>query len=77
MIYLFFLVSNSSPQPPSPTVDGLKPGQRKILYTFFNKYKNTKKELKVAQASGGVSEYSAYHHGEMSLQTTIVGIAGL
>ena len=29
----------------------------------------------VAQLSGYVSEHSAYHHGEASLQGTIVGLA--
>ena len=29
----------------------------------------------VAQLSGYVSEHSAYHHGEQSLQSTIVGMA--
>lgn len=55
-------------------MDGLKPGQRKVLYTFFNKYKH-KGEVKVAQASGGISEYACYHHGEVSLQGTIVNMA--
>lgn len=31
--------------------------------------------MQVAQLSGYVSEHSAYHHGEQSLQTTIVGMA--
>ena len=31
--------------------------------------------VQVAQLSGYVSEHSAYHHGEQSLQTTIVGMA--
>ena len=34
-----------------------------------------KAEIKVAQLSGYVAEHSAYHHGEMSLQTTIVSLA--
>ena len=29
----------------------------------------------MAQLSGYVSEHSAYHHGETSLQSTIVGMA--
>lgn len=55
-------------------VDGLKPGQRKILYCSF-KRNNFTKELKVAQFSGYVSEHSAYHHGEQSLAGTIIGMA--
>jgi DNA topoisomerase-2 len=31
--------------------------------------------LQVAQLAGYVSEHSAYHHGESSLQGTIVGLA--
>ncbi|KAG0474607.1 hypothetical protein HPP92_014293 [Vanilla planifolia] len=54
-------------------VDGLKPGQRKILFCSFKK--NFVKEAKVAQFSGYVSEHSAYHHGEQSLASTIIGMA--
>ncbi|KAL9226457.1 hypothetical protein vseg_002268 [Gypsophila vaccaria] len=54
-------------------VDGLKPTQRKVLYCAFKK--NLVQEIKVAQFSGYVSEKSAYHHGEASIQTTIVGMA--
>ena len=45
-------------------VDGLKPGQRKVLFTAFKKYE--KREVKVAQMAGAVGEASAYHHGEVS-----------
>ncbi|KAG9150672.1 hypothetical protein Leryth_008141 [Lithospermum erythrorhizon] len=54
-------------------VDGLKPGQRKILFCAFKR--NLMKEAKVAQFSGYVSEHSAYHHGEQSLAGTIIGMA--
>ncbi|KAJ4969606.1 hypothetical protein NE237_002705 [Protea cynaroides] len=54
-------------------VDGLKPGQRKILFCSFKR--NFVKEAKIAQFSGYVSEHSAYHHGEASLQSTIIGMA--
>ncbi|GMI87135.1 topoisomerase II [Hibiscus trionum] len=54
-------------------VDGLKPGQRKILFCAFKR--NFVKEAKVSQFSGYVSEHSAYHHGEQSLMSTIVGMA--
>ena len=33
------------------------------------------KEMKVAQLSGYVAEQTAYHHGEQSLQSTIVNMA--
>ena len=53
--------------------DGLKPGQRKILFSCFKR--KLKGEIKVAQLSGYVAEHSAYHHGEVSLQQTIVSMA--
>jgi DNA topoisomerase II len=53
--------------------DGLKPSQRKILFACLKR--TLYKEIKVAQLSGYVSEISAYHHGEASLQSTIVGLA--
>ena len=57
-------------------VDGLKPGQRKILFSCFKRGKSIiKNEIKVAQLAGYVSEHSAYHHGEASLAGTIVGMA--
>ena len=53
--------------------DGLKPSQRKVLYTLLkNDYK---KEIKVAQLGGAVAESTAYHHGEASLFSTIVNMA--
>jgi DNA topoisomerase-2 len=54
-------------------MDGLKPGQRKILFTCLKM--NITNEIKVAQLAGKVSEKAAYHHGEMSLQGTIVKLA--
>ncbi|CAE8665488.1 unnamed protein product, partial [Polarella glacialis] len=54
-------------------VDGFKPGQRKILYCAFKR--NLKSDIKVAQFAGYIAEHSAYHHGEVSLQGTIVGMA--
>ncbi|RZC40450.1 DNA topoisomerase 2, partial [Asbolus verrucosus] len=54
-------------------VDGVKPGQRKILFTCFKR--NDKREVKVAQLAGSVAEMSAYHHGEVSLCMTIVNLA--
>ncbi|KAL0984286.1 hypothetical protein UPYG_G00139470 [Umbra pygmaea] len=54
-------------------VDGLKPGQRKVLFCCFKR--NDKREVKVAQLAGSVAEMSAYHHGEVSLMMTIVGLA--
>ena len=44
-----------------------------ILYSCFKR--NLKHEIKVAQLAGYVSEHSAYHHGEVSLTQTIIGMA--
>ncbi|KAK4474630.1 hypothetical protein MN116_001765 [Schistosoma mekongi] len=54
-------------------VDGLKPGQRKVLFTCLKR--NLVREIKVAQLAGSVAELSAYHHGEQSLMSTIIGLA--
>ena len=54
-------------------VDGLKTSLRKILYSAIKRRLTT--EVKVAQFSGYVSEHSAYHHGEKSLNDAIVGMA--
>ncbi|KAF3853418.1 hypothetical protein F7725_014106 [Dissostichus mawsoni] len=68
------LFSNSDNERSLPClVDGLKPGQRKVLFCCFKR--NDKREVKVAQLAGSVAEMSAYHHGEISLMMTIVGLA--
>jgi DNA topoisomerase-2 len=54
-------------------MDGLKISLRKILFSAFKKRLQSK--IKVAQFSGYVSEHSAYHHGEASLNAAIVGMA--
>merc|ERR1719162_873330 len=54
-------------------VDGLKPGQRKVIFGIFKR--NLQADVKVAQLSGYIAEHSAYHHGEVSLQGTIVAMA--
>ncbi|MFM2394301.1 MAG: hypothetical protein RLZZ546_2283, partial [Bacteroidota bacterium] len=53
--------------------DGLKPSQRKVLYTMFKK--NYSDEIKVAQFAAVVSKETAYHHGEASLYSTIINMA--
>jgi len=53
--------------------DGLKPSQRKVMYSCFKK--NLTNEMKVAQLAAYVAETSAYHHGEVSLADTIVKLA--
>ncbi|PWN87327.1 type II DNA topoisomerase [Acaromyces ingoldii] len=54
-------------------VDGLKPGQRKVMFGCFKR--KLKAEIKVAQLSGYIGEHSAYHHGDVSLTATIVNLA--
>ena len=54
-------------------VDGLKPSQRKIIYSCIKR--NLYSEIKVSQLAGYVSEVSSYHHGEASLQDTIIGLS--
>jgi DNA topoisomerase II len=68
------LFSKSSTERAIPNImDGLKPGQRKIMFVCFTK--NLIREIKVAQLGGKVAENSAYHHGEQSLTNTIIGLA--
>ena len=54
-------------------MDGLKPSQRKILFACLKRKLHS--EIKVAQLAGYTSEHAAYHHGEASLNSTIVGMA--
>ena len=54
-------------------IDGLKPSQRKVLFAAFEK--KLKNDIKVSQFCGYVSERTSYHHGETSLQSTIVNMA--
>ena len=53
--------------------DGLKPSQRKVMYSCFQR--NLTAEMKVAQLAAYVAEKSSYHHGEVSLAETIVKLA--
>jgi DNA topoisomerase-2 len=55
-------------------MDGLKVGQRKIMYaTILRKLYNS--EIKVAQLAGYVAEKTCYHHGEKSLVGAIIVLA--
>ena len=55
-------------------MDGFKTSLRKIFYSCLKK-NIYDKEIKVAQLAGYVSENASYHHGEASLQSSIVGLA--
>jgi len=70
-LILFSMADNMRSIP--SVVDGLKPGQRKIMFACFKR--NLRAEIKVAQLAGYVGEHTAYHHGEQSLQSTIVNLA--
>jgi len=70
-LILFSMADNIRSIP--SVVDGFKPGQRKILFSCFKR--KLKKEIKVVQLGGYVSEHAAYHHGEVSLVQTIIGMA--
>jgi DNA topoisomerase II len=54
-------------------MDGQKPSNRKVLFAAFKR--NLRNEIKVAQLSGYTSEHAAYHHGEVSLESTIKNMA--
>ncbi len=54
--------------------DGFKESTRKILFACLKRKLYTN-EIKVAQLAGNVSEVTAYHHGEQSLQQAIIGMA--
>ncbi|EKV07062.1 DNA topoisomerase 2 [Penicillium digitatum] len=70
-LILFSMADNQRSIP--SVVDGLKPGQRKVLHTCF--IRNLKKDMKVVELAGHVSGMTAYQHGDVSLQQTIVGLA--
>lgn len=54
-------------------MDGLKPSQRKVLYTLFKK--NYKDEVKVNTLAGSITETTSYHHGQTSIEGSIIGMA--
>ncbi len=70
-LILFSMADNVRSIP--SVVDGLKPSQRKVLFSCFKR--NLKQEIKVAQLAGYVSEHASYHHGEVSLNSCIVNLA--
>jgi DNA topoisomerase-2 len=54
-------------------MDGLKPCQRKILYSAFKR--NLVNDIKVCQLASYTAEHTEYKHGESSLQDTVVKMA--
>lgn len=55
-------------------MDGMKPSQRKIIYSLLTHYKNVKKE-KISTLAAGISEKTKYHHGNVSLECALVNMA--
>jgi len=55
------------------SVDGFKPSQRKAFYTLIKK--NIHSEIKVSSLSGAIIDLASYHHGNVSLEEAIVGMA--
>lgn len=70
-LILFSLADNVRSIP--NVLDGLKPGQRKVVFGSFKR--NLRSEIKVSQLAPYVSEATSYHHGEQSLEQTIIGLA--
>jgi DNA topoisomerase II len=70
-LILFSMADNMRSIP--SVLDGLKPGQRKVLYACLTR--NLSKDMKVVELAGYCSELTAYQHGDQSLHQTIVGLA--
>ena len=57
-------------------MDGLKPSSRKIIYVMMkSKYNTPESKIKVSQLGSEVSKKTAYKHGDMSMNQTIIGLA--
>lgn len=69
---ILFSVADNLRSIPS-VVDGLKPSQRKVIYTAF--HRNLKKDMKVVELAGHISGLTNYQYGDTSLQQTIVALA--
>jgi DNA topoisomerase-2 len=70
-LILFSMADNLRSIP--SVIDGLKPGQRKVLYACF--HRNLVRDTKVVELAGYCSELTAYQHGEASLHQTIIALA--
>ncbi|KAF2099707.1 type II DNA topoisomerase [Rhizodiscina lignyota] len=69
---ILFSIADNLRSIPS-VIDGLKPSQRKVLYTCFRR--NLKKDIKVVELAGSVMGLTNYAYGESSMQQTITGLA--
>ncbi|EPS40613.1 hypothetical protein H072_5511 [Dactylellina haptotyla CBS 200.50] len=70
-LILFSMADNIRSIP--SVIDGLKPGQRKVLFGCFKK--KLTKEIKVQSLAGYVLESTHYQHGDVSLSQTIIALA--
>lgn len=70
-LILFSMADNMRSIP--SVLDGLKPGQRKAMFGVFKR--NVTKDQKVVTLAGSISDLTSYHHGEVSMQQTIIGLA--
>lgn len=71
--YTHFCMASNVRTIPS-VIDGLKPGQRKVMHVFLQNSK-LRKDIKVSEVAGIVSTEAKYHHGSVSLENTIIGMA--
>ncbi len=57
-------------------IDGFKPTQRKVIYVANRVWKSgSEKPIKIFQLGGRIAAEAQYHNGDMSLNSTIVGMA--
>ena len=57
-------------------IDGLKPTQRKVVYVANKIWKSgNEKPMKLFQLAGRVASEAYYHHGNTSLESSMVGMA--
>lgn len=55
--------------------DGIPVARRKVLAGALKRFSNSNREIKVFQLGGYIAEHMFYHHGDASLNGTIVGMA--
>ncbi|KAL3476533.1 DNA topoisomerase, partial [Aspergillus californicus] len=70
-LILFSMADNIRSIP--SVIDGMKPGQRKVVYTALRR--NIKKDVKVLDLAGQILSLTEYHHGDASMHQTIIGLA--
>ena len=58
-----------------PGLDGLPVARRKVLAGSLKRFSGNNGEVKVLQLGAYVAEHMFYHHGDVSLNKTIIGMA--